>query len=150
MDSASLHGRTRDVSSDGDESALTIQADLIALARAQGRYFSPDPRLQDGEYFRGDQFAFAKRGIPAFSFRPGQDMVRGGKAAGEAIADAYQRDRYHQPDDAYDPAWIFDGTKQDLALLYRLGSRLAASGQWPDWERGSDFKPVRDRTRSSR
>ncbi|MDE1918387.1 MAG: M28 family peptidase [Sphingomonadales bacterium] len=144
MDIAALHGRTRDVSSDGDETALSIEDDLARLARRQHRTFTPDPHLENGEYFRGDQFAFARKGVPALAFRPGLDLVRGGREAGRHFEEAYERERYHQPGDEYDPSWDFSGTIEDLALLYRLGRWLATSRDWPSWKAGSEFRVQRD------
>ena len=79
------------------DGGLTLQDDLIKVAKAHGRYFTPDARPEAGGFFRSDHFSFAKQGLPAISFKGGQDLINGGVAAGRAASEAYTRDRYHQP-----------------------------------------------------
>jgi len=149
MDGAAVNGPARDVSVSGD-GGLTLQDDLIRVAKAHGRSFTPDARPEAGSFFRSDHFSFAKRGLPAISFKPGEDLVKGGVAAGRAAAEAYTRDRYHQPTDEFDPNWDLSGVVQDLAIVYDLGRELANSREWPAWKAGSDFKAVRDKTAALR
>ena len=49
--------------------------------QAQGRCFTPDPQPETGGFFRSDHFTFAKVGVPAISFKSGEDLVNGGVAA---------------------------------------------------------------------
>jgi Zn-dependent M28 family amino/carboxypeptidase len=149
MDGAGVNGPSRDISTSGD-APLTLQDDLIALAKTRGRSFTPDARPEAGTFYRSDHFPLAKRGLPAISFKSGQNLVNGGVAAGKAASEAYTRDRYHQPADEYDPAWKFDGMSEDLGLLLDLGLQLANSRSWPEWKAGSEFKAVRDRTADQR
>lgn len=150
MDGAAVNGPARDVSTDGDTAALTLQDDLEALAIGQGRYFTPDPKPEDGQFYRSDHFPFSKAGVPALSFKSGQDLVEGGRAAGAALAERYTRERYHKPADEFDPAWDLSGMIQDLRLLYDLGRGLAMSNSWPEWKPGSEFKGVRDASAEAR
>ena len=149
MDGAAVNGPARDVSTSGD-GGLTLQDDLIKVAKAHGRYFTPDPRPEAGGFFRSDHFSFAKQGLPAISFRSGEDLVKGGVAAGKAASEAYTRDRYHQPADEFDPNWDLTGMAQDLAIVYDLGRELANSREWPQWKAGSEFKAARDKTAAAR
>ncbi|HEX2817238.1 MAG TPA: M28 family metallopeptidase [Phenylobacterium sp.] len=149
MDGASVAGPARDVSTSGD-GGLTLQDDLIRVAKAHGRYFTPDPRPESGGFFRSDHFSFAKQGLPAISFKSGQDLVNGGVAAGKAAGEAYTRDKYHQPADEFDPNWDLTGMAQELAIVYDLGRDLANSREWPEWKAGSEFKAARDKTAAMR
>ncbi|MFL5298108.1 MAG: M28 family metallopeptidase [Phenylobacterium sp.] len=149
MDGAAVNGPAKDISTSGDV-GLTLQDDLIEVAKAHGRRFTPDARPEAGSFFRSDHFSFAKRGVPALSFGSGQDLVKGGVAAGKAARDAYTRDRYHQPADEYDPNWDLSGMAADLTIGYDLGRRLANSREWPEWKPGSEFKAARDRTAAAR
>ncbi|WP_091736358.1 M28 family metallopeptidase [Phenylobacterium immobile] len=149
MDGAGVNGPARDISTSGD-APLTLQDDLIALAKSRGRSFTPDARPEAGSFYRSDHFPLAKRGLPAISFKSGQDLESGGVAAGKAAADAYTRDRYHQPADEFNPAWKFDGMSNDLGLLLDLGQQLANSRAWPEWKAGSEFKAVRDQSAAMR
>jgi Zn-dependent M28 family amino/carboxypeptidase len=149
MDGAAVNGPAKDISTSGD-AGLTLQDDLIAVAKAHGRTFSPDARPEAGSFFRSDHFSFAKRGVPALSFGSGQDLVKGGVAAGKAARDAFTRDRYHQPADEYDRSWDLSGMAADLTIAYDLGRELANSREWPQWKPGSEFKAARDKTAAQR
>jgi Zn-dependent M28 family amino/carboxypeptidase len=149
MDGGNVGGPTRDVSIAGD-GKVTLQRDLAAAAARQGRRFSPDPQPQAGSFFRSDHFPFAKRGVPAISFRPGLDRVEGGVAAGQAAYDDYIAHRYHQPADEWSVDWDMRGFVQDLDLLYTIGRQLATSREWPEWTEGSEFKARRDATAARR
>jgi Zn-dependent M28 family amino/carboxypeptidase len=149
MDGGAVNGPAKDVSTSGD-GGLTLQDDLIKVAKAHGRYFTPDARPEAGGFFRSDHFSFAKQGLPAISFKGGEDLVNGGVAAGKAKAEAYTRDRYHQPADEFDPNWDLTGMSQDLALVYDLGHELGDSREWPEWKAGSQFKVARDKTAALR
>ena len=78
----------------------------------------------------------------------GDDLVSGGKAAGEAAAADYEKTRYHGPKDEFDPAWDWSGMMQDLALYYDVGRELATGGAWPNWRPGDEFRAIRDRSRT--
>jgi Zn-dependent M28 family amino/carboxypeptidase len=149
MDGAAVNGPAKDISTSGDV-GLTLQDDLIAVAKAHGRTFTPDARPEAGSFYRSDHFSFAKRGVPALSFGSGQDLVKGGVAAGKAARDAFTRDRYHQPADEYDPNWDLSGMAADLTIAFDLGQKLANSREWPQWKAGSEFKGARDKTAAAR
>jgi Zn-dependent M28 family amino/carboxypeptidase len=149
MDGAAVAGPTKDVSTSGD-GGLTLQDDLIKVAKAHGRYFTPDSRPEAGGFFRSDHFSFAKQGLPAISFKSGQDLVNGGVAAGKAAGEAYVRDKYHQPADEFDPNWDLSGMADELAIVYDLGRDLANSREWPEWKDGSEFKAMRDKSAAMR
>lgn len=145
MDGAAVNGPARDISTSGD-AGLTLQDDLIAVAKSHGRSFTPDSRPEAGSFFRSDHFSFAKQGVPALSFGSGRDLVKGGIEAGKAAQEAYTRDRYHQPADEFDPNWDLSGMAQDLTIAFDLGQQLANSREWPEWKAGSEFKAARDKT----
>ncbi|MDO9431442.1 MAG: M28 family metallopeptidase [Pseudomonadota bacterium] len=149
MDALSPAGPAKNFTSSGD-AASTLQDELVAVGKAQGRYYSPDPRPEAGIFFRSDHFPFAKRGVPAISFGSGDDLVNGGTAAGQAFSKLYTAERYHQPADEYDPSWNLEGMAQDGQLMLDLGRKLANSTDWPEWKAGSEFKLTRDATASQR
>jgi Zn-dependent M28 family amino/carboxypeptidase len=149
MDGGSTWGPSNDVAIAG-EGKISLQRDLAMSARRKGREFSPDPRPEAGSFFRSDHFPFAKVGVPAISFRSGENLEKGGVQAGKAASDAYVEQRYHQPADEWSPAWDLSGAAEDTELLYTIGHELANSRRWPEWEPGSEFKAVRDKTASAR
>jgi Zn-dependent M28 family amino/carboxypeptidase len=148
-DGAAVNGPAKDISVSGD-GGLTLQDDLIKVGKEHGRSFTPDSHPESGGFFRSDHFSFAKQGLPAISFHSGQDLVKGGVAAGKAAGEAFTRDKYHQPADEFDPNWDLTGMAQDLSILFDLGTGLANSREWPEWKAGSEFKAARDKTASLR
>ena len=148
MDILGVYGPTRDVSTFGD-TQNGLLGDLVQLAQTQARTYTPDPAPEAGHFFRSDHFSLSKRGVPAMSFSPGDDLVNGGVSAGRAHREDYFAHRYHQPGDEWTPAMDFRGEALDVTLLYNLGRKLATSG-WPQWNEGSEFKEIRDRSAAQR
>ena len=128
----------------GGKSALD---DYLARALAEtGRSASPDESPEAGRYYRSDHFSLAKLGVPMLYFKPGDDLVEGGREAGAAWHKQYNDRAYHAPGDEYDPAWNWNGVMQDLALYLRIGRMLGDSGDWPQWNEGDEFRAVRERS----
>jgi Zn-dependent M28 family amino/carboxypeptidase len=142
-------GRQKDFSIRG--TAKLDLADLvIAAGKAQGRSYTPDPHPETGGFYRSDHFSFAKVGVPAISFSPGNDLVNGGLARGEALAKAYNTNNYHQPSDEWHADWDWSGVAENAELLHQVGLRLANSREWPNWSPDSEFRAARDATAAAR
>ena len=148
-DALSPLGPTRDFNVSGDAKQDLLDM-LIAKGKAEGRVFKPDPNPEAGHFYRSDHFPFAKRGVPAISFGSGIEVIGGKPEEAIAWAEAYTKDKYHQPADEWSPDWRMDGIVADLTLLHDLGSDLANSRVWPEWGEGSEFKATRDATRAER
>jgi Zn-dependent M28 family amino/carboxypeptidase len=148
-DSTGLNGPEKNFSISGT-AKLDLLDDLIAEGKKQGRYFTADPHPESGGFYRSDHFSFAKVGVPAISFKAGNDLVNGGTARGEAIAREYTEKRYHQPDDEFQSVWDFRGQAEDAQLLHMLGERLANSREWPNWSSDSEFRATRDQSGADR
>jgi len=142
-------GMAKNWSQSGNASSELLD-DAKALAKAAGLEFTADPHPEAGHFFRSDHFGFAKRGVPAFSWESGNDLVDGGLEAGEKARKDYVTNRYHQPADQWEPTWTFAGMSHDLGVLYQLGSQLANSRQWPNWAADSEFRAARDATAGDR
>ena len=123
---------------------------LVADGKSLGLAYTADSHPEAGYFFRSDHFPFAKRGVPAVSFGSGDDLVKGGTAAGEAASKDYTANRYHQQGDEWQADWSFAGMARDLGLLYKLGNELANSKRWPDWSKDSEFRAARDATAAER
>jgi Zn-dependent M28 family amino/carboxypeptidase len=148
-DSMGVWGPEKNFSISGT-ARLDLLDDLIAAGKTEGRYFSPDPHPESGGFYRSDHFSFAKQGVPAISFDPGNDLINGGIARGEALSADYTAKRYHQPADEFDPQWDFRGMAQDGNLLHIVGERLANSREWPNWSADSEFRATRDQSATER
>lgn len=149
MDNLSVYGLEKDMSTSGS-GQTDLQTTLAGYLKAEGRSYTPDPKPETGGFYRSDHFSFAKVGAPAISVKSGQDLVKGGRAAGSAAEVAYTRDKYHQPADEWSADWDLAGQVQDLELLYRMGRDLAQSDKWPGWNADSEFKAIRDKTAAER
>jgi Zn-dependent M28 family amino/carboxypeptidase len=150
-DSMGVWGPEKNFSISGT-AKLDLLDDLIAEGKKEGRYFTPDPHPESGGFYRSDHFSFAKQGVPAISFKPGNDLVNGGIARGEALSADYTDKRYHQPDDEFNAGgtWDFRGMAEDANLLHLVGERLANSREWPNWSLDSEFRATRDRSAAER
>jgi Zn-dependent M28 family amino/carboxypeptidase len=149
IDALAATGPAKDITTSGD-GKVDLQDLLVAKAKLHGRYFTPDPSPQAGHFYRSDHFPFAKRGVPAISVGSGEDLVVGGKEAGEKAEADYTANRYHQPADEWSADWDLSGQAQDIGLFYEVGADLANSKVWPEWQAGSEFKALRDTTKADR
>jgi Zn-dependent M28 family amino/carboxypeptidase len=109
---------------------------LAEAATAQGRHVKPDPRPQNGLFFRSDHFALAQQGVPSLLFM----------SLGDTDPN-FITNKYHKPADDYDPTWTLGGVVQDLELMGNIMTRLADNGDWPYWTSPSDFKNKREASR---
>ena len=145
----SPEGPNHDIASWGN-GRVSLEQDLKRVAKARGRRYSPDPNLEAGFFYRADHFAFARAGVPAITAGAGLDQVDGGEISGKALRDIYFSNCYHQPCDAWAPTWDTTGQAQDVTLLYDLGHGIANSRQWPQWQPGSEFKGLREKSDAAR
>ncbi|MEO8367092.1 MAG: M28 family metallopeptidase [Pseudoxanthomonas sp.] len=145
LDAMGVAGKTRDMTVVGMGSS-ELEDILKPIAEQQGRTLHAESRPESGGYFRSDHFNFAKAGVPALYVDAGDDLIVGGKAAGDAAARDYNEHRYHKPGDQYDAAtWKLDGTMDELAAVYAVGMEIANGDRWPNWYPGNPFKGARDK-----
>jgi len=127
-----------------------LENDLARAATAQHLRVTEEPSSEAGWYFRSDQFSFARRGVPALTFRAGRDLVEGGTVAGQRIVSRYNTACYHQPCDEFDPGWTFAGTVQEATVAYLVGNGISNSASWPVWNRGNEYEALRQKTDAER
>ncbi|BBD97734.1 peptidase M28 [Sphingobium amiense] len=149
MDALSVAGLAKNVVVIG-KGKSQLDAYLNRALKAQGRVASDEPTPEKGFYYRSDHFSFAKHGLPMLYFEGGEDLVKGGTAAGMAAAEDYTKKRYHGPKDEYDPNWDWNGVLADLKLYYAVGRDLATTKDWPNWMPGDEFRAIRDKDRAGK
>jgi Zn-dependent M28 family amino/carboxypeptidase len=152
MDILQTAGLARDVVLIG-RGQNELEEYLAEAARAQGRYVTPESHPERGLFYRADHFALAKRGVPVLlvmALAGGNDLVEGGREAGERWVSVYTSNCYHQPCDAWSAEWDLRGAAQDIAAVYAIGKRLANSRDWPAWKQGSEFLSARQASASAR
>jgi len=149
MDVLAVNGATRDFVLTGAGKS-EIEDMVRPLLAAQGRHVSPETNPERGGYYRSDHFSFAKLGVPVLAGDGGEDLVKGGTAAGHAATEDYVANRYHKPQDEYNPNWDWSGAVQDLTVYYQLGRKLADTpGLWPNWYPSAEFHAIRDKDRAT-
>ncbi len=144
-----VQGPARDYSIRGNQKFGLLDI-LVDEATKRDRRYTADPKPETGGFFRSDHFTFAKGGIPALSFTPGQELVTGGVARAQAYQADYTARLYHQPDDEWSADWDLTGMAADAELLHAVGLRLANSGDWPNWSEDSEFRAARDKSAGER
>ena len=149
MDVLGVLGPARDFSVRGNQKFGLLDM-LVEEGAKRGRRFTPDPHPETGGFYRSDHFTLAKVGIPALSFTPGRDLVKGGVPRAEAWSKNYTATMYHQPADQFSSTWDFTGMADDAGLLFAVGSRLANSRDWPNWSADSEFRAARDQSAAER
>jgi Zn-dependent M28 family amino/carboxypeptidase len=148
LDRLLVGGPTRDVT-DVAFGQSDLDAYLRDAATLQGRELHADPHPEAGEFFRSDDFSFAKAGVPALvAFGGDDDSARGPQFGAMQRADYYAH-RYHRTSDGYTDDWDVRGAIQDLTLDYHLGVRLAQTRRFPNWVKTSEFRAARERSRES-
>ncbi len=145
MDGALIYGPTRDVIVVGYGKS-DLEDLLATAARGQNRTVRGEAFPERGSFYRSDHFNLAKVGIPVLYAQGGQDLVNGGVERGKALGEAFIANRYHKPDDEFDPSWDLSGQTQDLQLFYEVGRTVADGATWPNWKPTAEFYPIRQRS----
>jgi Zn-dependent M28 family amino/carboxypeptidase len=142
FDGGNIFGRTRDVTL---ISAGKASLDQVAetVAKSQGRVLKPDQFPDRGYYYRSDQFAFAKLGVPALFFDKGTDFIGRPPQWGRQKIEEWELKKYHQPGDKLEDTWSFDGMIEDAQLGFYSGWLVAQADAMPMWNAGDEFEAAR-------
>ncbi len=143
MDGLNVYGRTRDITVIGLGHS-TLDEHVRAVAAEQGRVVRPDPEPEKGFFYRSDHFSFAKQGVPALDTDSGIEYIGKPEGWGLEVRRRYTAERYHKPQDEFDPSWDLSGAVEDLQLLFLVGYRVANEDRWPEWYPGTEFKAKRE------
>jgi Zn-dependent M28 family amino/carboxypeptidase len=143
MDSWNTHGRTKDVTLTG-YGASELDDYARDAAAEQGRIVHGDAEPEKGFYYRSDHFNFAKQGVPALDIAGGVDYIGKPPEFSARMRKEWTEQRYHTPLDVVMPDWDLSGTRDDLAVLFAVGQRVAQADKFPEWKAGNEFKAKRD------
>ncbi len=141
-------GRTRDVVLNGAE-RTTFYPQVEEVTQRLNLTIRPDPRPEQGSFYRSDHFSFAKAGIPAFSVEMGAEFIGRPQGWGRKLYEEFNEKHYHQPSDEYRDDWDFAGLEQIARLGFLLGQSAANLGALPRWKPGDEFHTVRERSLAS-
>ena len=86
--------------------------------------------------------------MPSLYTETGIDAVEHPPGFGQAFKDDYTANRYHKPSDEYSKDWDVSGILEDLTLLEVVGAKVANERHWPEWYPKSEFRAIRDASRS--
>jgi Zn-dependent M28 family amino/carboxypeptidase len=142
IDGGNTFGRTHDATliSMGKSSLDDI---AVRLAKAQGRELKPDQFPDRGYYYRSDQFAFAKIGVPALYYNKGTDYIGRPEGWGRQQIEEWELKKYHQPGDKLESSWNFDGMIEDAQLDMLSAWVIAEDDALPSWKPGDEFAAAR-------
>src|ERR1051325_3166487 len=138
LDSMNILGPTADFVPLGGERS-TLKALIDQLARERGLRISPDPRPEQGSFYRSDHFPFAKVGVPSISLKEGSDYIGHDKAWGEKKFQEYNQAHYHQPSDEFRDDWNFQGMIQETDFAMEIGRRVANLSALPKFNPTDEF-----------
>ena len=145
LDSMNILGRTRDFVPLGAERS-SLSRVVESIARELNMSVQPDPRPEQGSFYRSDHFPFAKVGVPSISLKEGMDFVGRPKGWGEQQFKAYNTANYHQPSDEYSDSWNFEGMIQEAMIAFEIGRRIADMDSMPRFNANDEFAKA-DRNR---
>ena len=147
LDAFPAIGKSKDITIIG-YGASELEAVLDKHASVQGKYLAPDKSPEAGFFYRSDHINFAKKGIPMIYADPGIDLVDGGIEKGLELARNYTANDYHKPTDEVRDDWDWEGIEQDMDIFTNFIDDLANSDEYPNWYIKSEFRALRDASRS--
>jgi Zn-dependent M28 family amino/carboxypeptidase len=139
------YGRTSDVVVTGAE-RTTLWSVVQAAAQRMGLTIKPDPRPEQGSFYRSDHFSMAKVGIPAFTVAAGSDFIGKPPGFGEQVFREFNAKHYHQPSDEFREDWDFSGLVQMARFGMAIAIDAANRDALPTWNPGDEFLPARQKS----
>lgn len=130
IDGMNVWGRSRTVELSGMGKSTADEL-VKAAAGKQGRVVRPDSNLSYGSYYRGDQLAFARAGVPTI-------YLRSNSGSGKQLY--YTAHQFHTVHDTVQPNWNLAGALDDIQLLFQAGYQAAQARQPPKWQDGAEFQ----------
>lgn len=102
-------------------------------AAAAGVRLSPDPFPEQGIFTRSDHFRFVEQGVPAIY------LFSGFANGGEAVFNAFMKERYHRPSDDLDQEIDYAAAARFADLNHKIAERIADADVAPVWRDGDYF-----------
>src|SRR5438067_8137365 len=138
LESTNVLGPTNDFVALGAERS-SLQAVVEQIARERGLRISPDPRPEQGSFYRSDHLPFAKVGVPSIRFKEGNDYMGHPRDWGEKKFREYNEAHYHQPSDEYSNDGNFQGMIQEADFAMEIGRRIANLPALPKFNPNDEF-----------
>src|SRR6185295_15059650 len=138
-------GRTSDVVVNGAD-RTTVWPVIEGAAKRMGLEIKPEPRPEQGTYYRSDHFSFAQAGIPAFSVEQGVEFIGKPKGFGAKAFEEYNEMHYHRPSDQFQEYWDFSGLSEMARFGFLIGTDVANRPALPTWRKGDEFLAAREKS----
>ena len=131
FDAFEPYGLTKDIGLGGAE-RTSVWPTVQDVAKRFQYEIKPDPRPEQGSYFRSDHFSMAKAGIPAFSIHSGNNFWGKPEGFGDKMFTEFNERHYHQPSDEYHEDWDFAGLERISRFGFALGMEIANQEKLPE------------------
>ncbi|WP_298903017.1 M20/M25/M40 family metallo-hydrolase [uncultured Psychroserpens sp.] len=105
-------------------------------------------KLPGNVFQRSDHYPFVKKGVPAVWNVGNFDPLSGDKKEEEKIM-TFVTTHYHKVTDEFYDGFNCANITFDAQLNFLTGLELANSTAWPNWNEGSEYKIVRDKSMSN-
>lgn len=145
FDAIPPYGRPRDLVITGAE-RTTAWPLVQEVAKRFNFVLSPDPRPEQGIFYRSDHFSFARVGVPAFTVNLGADYQGVNAARAHAQRQEHNAKHYHQPSDEFREDWDWSGVEDVARVGLTLGINAANTPLLFTWRPNDEFLPARQAT----
>ena len=142
FDAIPPYGRPSDLVITGAE-RTTAWPLVQEVARRFNFTLSPDPRPEQGIFYRSDHFSFARVGVPAFSVNLGTNYQGVNAKRANAQREEYSAKHYHQPSDEFREDWDWSGVEDVARVGLTLGINAANTPTLFTWRPNDEFLPAR-------
>lgn len=149
FDAIPPYGRPRDLIVTGAE-RTTAWPLVQEVAQRFNFAISPDPRPEQGIFYRSDHFSFARAGVPAFTVNLGADYQ--GPNAARSLAQRQENNtkHYHQPSDEFREGWDWSGVEDVARVGLALGINAANNPALFTWRPNDEFLAPRQASFTAR
>lgn len=144
LDSMQAFGETRDLVLIGSGRNTLTELFREHLQDAN-RVAMPDPRPEQGIFYRSDHFSFARIGIPAIYPNPGRDYIDK-PDDWAAVVDSVRAASYHSVLDEINDYWDMAGMESDVRLIFKTSLDVINSDEMMEWTPGDEFEEIRLRS----
>ncbi|MCP5107770.1 MAG: M28 family peptidase [bacterium] len=107
----------------------TLEDMLKIIVEKEGLRYSYFSMVNQGFFYRSDQFSFARYGIPAIWISAGEN-----DDSGEKKYPRFWKTDYHTVRDEYDPGWELAGMRQTIKMTLLLIRHLNKTKELPRWK----------------
>ena len=142
IDGINIFGRTKDIAMIGLGKS-SLDGWIKQIVAAQGRTVVGDQFPDRGFFYRSDQFALARIGVPAAYFDDGVEVIGKPAGWGKTQQEKFEATDYHQPSDELRDTWELSGAVEDVQLDFYLGAKVANDPKLPTWNAGDEFEGAR-------